>query len=97
MRQFLTLKDLIFILNESEATIRRRHAEARRGVGNFPQSVNGYKRKLLFRPEDIESWAAAVRQQQPVPHIESASQRSKRHTAAMASLIQKGVVLPSKK
>jgi hypothetical protein len=92
MRALFTLQDLIRILNYSEATLRRYIADARLGIGNFPLPVNdGFKRKLLFRPEDIESWIAASRQQQPVQNIESASQRSKRHTAAMKSLKLKGV------
>jgi predicted DNA-binding transcriptional regulator AlpA len=100
MQKLLTLRDLLPLLQVSEATIRRWLAETRRGAGNFPKPVNGFKRKLLFRPEDIESWAAAGRQQQPVRNIETASQRSKRHATALDRLRAKGVSVtpnPNKK
>jgi predicted DNA-binding transcriptional regulator AlpA len=98
MRKLLTFRDLLLILQISEPTLRRYIANARRGTGNFPLPVNdGFKRKLLFRPEDIESWLAAGRQQQPVHNFDTASQRSKRHSAAMKSLAGKGVILPSQK
>jgi len=89
MQKLLTLQDLIAILQVSEPTIRRWLAESRKGTGSFPKSVNGYKRKLLFRPEDIEVWAAAGRP--PPVAIESASSRAKRNDAAMSALRKKGV------
>ena len=91
MKKFYTLKDLMVFRNESEPTLRRRHAESLAGIGNFPRSVNAPGKKLLFRAEDVESWAATGRPPLSVPDIESASQRSKRHAAAMRSLQKKGV------
>jgi predicted site-specific integrase-resolvase len=78
LQKLLTLKDLIPVLNVSEATIRRWLA-----AGNFIKPVNGYKCKLLFRPEDLEIWLATGCQQQPVPNIESSSERKKRHDLPM--------------
>ena len=98
MRAFYTIKDLIALLRVSEATIRRWHSESRSGTGNFPKSVNGFKRKLLWNPTDIERWAAfqnATNPPLPIPELNR--ERSKRHSAAMQSLKQKGVILPSQK
>jgi len=93
IQQFLTLKQLVAILNESESTLRRRHAETLAGIGNFPRSVNAPGKKLLFRPEDIEAWASAGRP--PPTAAESGCQRSKRHAAAMKRLQSKGVRVAS--
>ena len=97
MQKLLTFRDLLAILQISEPTLRRWIAEARRGTGNFIKPVAGFKRKLLFRPEDFERWMKCHQQSTPVPNIESPTQRAKRHTAAMKSLANKGVVLPSQK
>jgi predicted DNA-binding transcriptional regulator AlpA len=91
MKKLLTLRDLIPILNISEATIRRRIAESRAGIGNFPKPViNGSRRKLLFNHDDIERWAGC-QQSAPVAKIESSTQRQRRHSAAMNRLKSKGV------
>ena len=95
MKKLLTLRDLMLILNCSESTLRRRHAETLAGIGNFPRSVNGFGKKLLFRPEDIEAWAAAGRP--PPVAVESTSQRSKRHAAALKRLQSKGVRITDSK
>lgn len=91
MQKLLTIKDLPPRLQVTESTIRKWHAKARKGQHSFPLSVNGFKCKLLFRQEDIESWATASRQQQSQPSIESAGSRSKRHRAACEALAKLGV------
>lgn len=98
MKKLLTFIDLLLILPVSESTLRRYIAKARRGTGNFPLPVNeGFKRKLLFRPEDIERWVATQNSAAPQPPIpESSRERSKRHSAAMKILAQKGVTLGSR-
>ena len=90
MQKLLTLRDLLPILQVSEPTIRRWLAEARRGTGNFPKPINGFKRKLLFHPAEIERWAGCQQQPPPVA-FESTTQRKKRHAAAMESLSRMGV------
>jgi len=90
MRKLLTLKDLLLIIQVSEATLRRYIAS-----DNFVKPVSLPGRKLLFRPGDVEAWLAADSQQQPIPNFESSSERKKRHAAAMESLQRKGVTLPS--
>jgi integrase len=62
METLLTIRDLQDLLRVSEATLRRWLAEARKGTGDFPKPVNGFKRKLLFRPVDVEAWAGYQRQ-----------------------------------
>jgi predicted DNA-binding transcriptional regulator AlpA len=96
MKKLLTLRDLMPILNISEATIRRRIAESRAGIGNFPKPVTGFRRKLLFRPEDIESWMGCQQRAPPVANIEPAAQLSKRHSAALERLRSKGVKVAPK-
>lgn len=98
MRRLLTFQNLLAILPISEATLRRRISESRRGIGNFPKSVNRPGRKLLFRPEDVELWVASQNSADPQPPIpESTRERAKRHAIAMKALAGKGVVLPSQK
>jgi predicted DNA-binding transcriptional regulator AlpA len=91
MKKLLTLRDLMPILNLSEATIRRRIAESRAGIGNFPKPVNNEsRRKLLFNPDEVELWAGC-QQSAPVAKIESSTQRQRRHSSAMKRLEAKGV------
>ena len=94
MKKLLTLRDLMLILNLSEATLRRRISESRKGIGNFPKPVCGSKCKLLFNPDEVELWAGC--QQRAPPEIESASQRTKRHNAALERLRSRGVKIAPK-
>jgi predicted DNA-binding transcriptional regulator AlpA len=96
MKPLLTILDLVNLLRVSESTLRRWIAESRRGLNSFPKPVNGFKRKLLWHPVDIELWMTAGRQQQPVPNFGSPTERKKRHTAAMSRLQSKGVKIASK-
>jgi transposase len=96
MQALLTIKDLQDFFRVSEPTIRRWLSEARKGEGNFPKPVNGFKRKLLFRPADVERWAGCEQQQAPV-RVESAKSREKRHNAAMKRLQTKGVSVANTK
>jgi len=92
MQKLLTLQDLLPILRVSEATLRRWLAETRKGMGNFPKPINGFKRKLLFHPDEIERWMNSG--QSPPPVIESSSQRKKRHAAACLALQKHGINVP---
>ncbi|MDR0326861.1 MAG: AlpA family transcriptional regulator [Planctomycetaceae bacterium] len=96
MQKLLTLRDLMPILNLSEATIRRRISERRTGIGNFPKPITASKRKLLFHPDEIDRWANC-QQSVPVAKIESPTQHQHRHTAAMNRLKSKGVRVPRSK
>ena len=93
MKKLLTFKDLLPILSVSEATLRRWLAETRKGIGDFPKPINGFKRKLLWSPSDIEFWLSRHQKSAPVCNveIESATQRSKRYNTAMKALEKKGV------
>ena len=94
MKKLLTLRDLVLVLNISEATLRRRITESRKGIGDFPKPISGFKRKLLFNPDDIERWAGC-RQRAP-PEFEPTSQRTKRHNAALERLRSRGVKITPK-
>ena len=96
MKKLLTFQDLLSILQVSEATLRRWLAETRAGRGNFPKPITGFKRKLLFHPDDIERWTGCQQQPTPIVKVESASRRTQRHNAAIASLRAKGVKVASK-
>jgi len=91
MQALLTIQDLIPLLRVSEPTLRRWLAETRKGTGNFPKPINGFKRKLLFHPDEIERWAGCRQQSTPVAKIESVAARQRRHNAALSSLRSKGV------
>ena len=91
MQSLLTLQDLLPLLKVSEPTLRRWLAETRKGTGSFPMPINGFKRKLLFHPDEIERWAGCRQQSTPVAKIESATQRTKRNNAALNRLRSKGV------
>jgi predicted DNA-binding transcriptional regulator AlpA len=90
MQKLLTFKDLLLILGVSEATGRRYIA-----ADDFPKPVSGIRKKLLFRPEDIERWVGC-RDPPSGVQIESAAQRSKRHADAMDRLRAKGVKVSPK-
>ena len=98
MQPLLTIPDLVVLLRVSEPTLRRWLSESRKGIGNFPKPVNGFKRKLLWNPAAIERWVAFQNSANPQPPIpESPSERKKRHSAALKLLKQKGVILSSQK
>lgn len=96
MQTLLTLQDLLPLLKVSEPTLRRWLFESRNGTGTFPKPINGFKRKLLFHPADIERWSGCSQQPTTAPKIESASARSKRNKAALASLRARGVNVAAK-
>jgi predicted DNA-binding transcriptional regulator AlpA len=92
MQKLLTFKDLLLIIGVSEVTLRRWIA-----AGTFVKPVTtGFKRKKFWNPADVERWMGSRDPPTPV-QIESASQRSKRHAAAMKRLQSKGVRVPNSK
>jgi predicted DNA-binding transcriptional regulator AlpA len=94
----LTFQNLLSDIPVSEATLRRLISDGRKGIGNFPLPITGSKRKLLFNPDDIERWMNSHRQSPPDAKVEeSATQRSKRHAAAMKRLESKGVRVANSK
>jgi len=97
MTKLLTLRDLMSILNLSEATLRRRIAESRAGIGDFPKPLTGFRRKLLFHPDDIERWAGCRQRAPPVAKIEPAASRAKRHRDALERLRAKGIKIDPQK
>lgn len=91
MRAFYTFQDLLAISRLSESTARRRLDESRKGIGNFPKPIDGFKRKLLFYPDEVERWATCQQQPMPVARVETETQRQRRHKIAMKALERKGV------
>jgi hypothetical protein len=91
MRAFYTFQDLLAISRLSESTARRRLKESRNGVGQFPKPIDGFKRKLLFHPDEVQRWATGQHQSAPVTKVESETQRQRRHKMAMSALEKKGV------
>jgi predicted DNA-binding transcriptional regulator AlpA len=91
MQKFFTFKNLLCVLGVSEATGRRYIA-----ADDFPKSVSGSGKKLLFRPEDIDAWIARHQRSPPVQIESSAAQRQQRHKAAVNRLRAKGVKVSPK-
>ena len=81
----------MFIANISESTAHRRLKESRNGVGGFPKPIDGFKRKLLFHPDEVQRWATGQHQSAPVVKVESETQRQRRHNMAIKALEKKGV------
>ena len=89
----LTIKDICRIFHVAEVSVYRWVKEARLGKSQFPLPINGMlqgKRKLLWSRNAIIAFQNANSPQPPIV-IESATQRKKRHTAAMDSLSRMGV------
>jgi predicted DNA-binding transcriptional regulator AlpA len=93
----LVIQDVMRIFHVSQPTVYRWIAEARAGKSRFPLPINGTdgrKRKLLWNHNDILVFQHA-NNSQPLT-IESATQRQKRHSAAMERLRSMGVNMVSK-
>jgi predicted DNA-binding transcriptional regulator AlpA len=90
----LTITDVMKIFSISQPTVYRWLALARRGESRFPLPVGGRKQKLRWSRESILAFQNANNPQPP--NIESASERNKRHRAAMERLRSKGVKITSK-
>ena len=91
----LTVHDIMQIFHISQVSVYRWVSLARQGKGNFPLPLGGHKQKLLWTREAITAYQHA-KGIQAVPNIESASQRQKRHAAAMNRLRSKGVKIAPK-
>ena len=92
MKKPLTFQNLLSDIPYSESTLRRLISDSRKGIGDFPKPITGFKRKMLFNSDDIQRWMSS-QQQQPssVEKVESETQRQRRHKTALASLRAKGV------
>ena len=90
----LGIHDVMKIFNISQPTVYRWLALARQGKSRFPLPVGNMKQKLRWNRADILVFQTA---NSPLPlHVESASQRQKRHNTAMNRLRAKGVKVASK-
>jgi len=93
---YLHLPDLMALFGVAESTVRRWTSEARAGRSRFPLPLdmgrNGNKKgKLFWSRESIIAFQNNNQSQAP-PNIESsATQRQRRHNAAMSRLQAKGV------
>lgn len=96
MKKPLTFQNLLSDIPVSESTLRRLISDSRKGIGDFPKPITGFKRKLLFNPDDIERWMRS-QQSTPVAKVESETQRQRRHKTAMKALERKGVRVPNSK
>ena len=89
MERLLTITDIMKIFGVSQVTVYRWIALARQGQHRFPLPIGDYKQKLRWSREVIAAYQNASNPS--VPKIESASERSKRNKAALASLRARGV------
>jgi len=97
MKKPLTFQNLLSDISYSESTLRRLISDSRKGIGDFPKPITGFKRKLLFNPDDIQRWMSSQQQSTPDTKVESPTQLSKRHSAAMNRLSARGVHVPNSK
>jgi len=85
----LTVSDVMKIFGVSQVSVYRWVALARQGKHRFPLPIGDYKQKLRWNRDAIVAYQNA---NNPQPaKMESASQRQKRHVAAMDRLRSKGV------
>jgi predicted DNA-binding transcriptional regulator AlpA len=55
-QNLLTIREVAEYYGLSIQSIRRRLRESKNKSGSFPSPVFGYKKKLLFHRNEIESW-----------------------------------------
>ena len=91
----LTIQDIMRIFHVSQVSVYRWVSLARQGKGNFPLPIGEHRQKLLWSRESIIAYQKTNETQSP-PTIESATQRQKRHTAAMNRLRSKGIKITPK-
>ena len=95
MPETFTVEDLMRIFQLSRVSIYRRLREARAGRGGLPLPIpTGTKRSLRWNAEDVRKFMQSADdepQTQPTLKIESATQRQKRHNAAMKQLERFGI------
>ena len=96
MKKPLTFQNLLSDIPVSESTLRRLISDSRKGIGDFPKPITGFKRKLLFHPDDIERWLRSQQQPTPVAKFESPTKHQRRHIAALERLRSKGVKVATK-
>jgi len=88
------MDDLTEIFRVSAPTVNRWLRDAREGKSNFPLPINGPRRRLLWDRDAILAYlSGGVSVTSPIPKIESAAQRRKRHDAAMESLKKHGITI----
>ena len=92
----LTVADIMEMFGVSQVTVYRWIALARQGKHRFPLPIGDYKQKIRWSREAITAYQNA-NTPQPAVRIESASQRSKRHNAAMKSLEKRGVPVKNRR
>jgi len=94
----LKIKDMMRIYGMSRVSVYRKVADARAGRGGFPLPLTGYKKQLLWNPDEVERYCQAQPAAPPV-NVPSPSKQTKlmrerrEHTAAI--LAEHGIKLNS--
>ena len=57
---FMNFKEVCVYFGLSPSTVRRILIRLKQGVSTFPMPVTGWKRKALWRREEIENWQEAA-------------------------------------
>ena len=95
LNPLLTIKDIMQLFGYSRNTVYRRLREARAGRGGIPLPIpTGAKRSLRWNAEDVRKFLESANdtpQKSPTQEIESATQRQRRHNAAMKELERFGI------
>ena len=91
----LTIDDIMKIFHLSRNSVYRRLREARAGRGGLPLPIpTGTKRSLRWNAEDVRNFLQSANDAPktlPTLKIESATQRQRRHNAAMKQLERFGI------
>ena len=91
----LTTEDMMRIFGLSRTSIYRRLKEARAGRGGLPLPIpTGTKQAIRWNAEDVKKFLENANDQpqtSPTLEIESATQRQRRHNAAMKKLERFGI------
>ena len=61
--ELLDIQQTADLLKLSVATVRLRLYERRRGVGDFPQPISGFKRKCFWLRSEIERYVERLNEQ----------------------------------
>jgi predicted DNA-binding transcriptional regulator AlpA len=97
LEPLLEIRDIMRIFGYPRSTVYRRLREARAGRGGLPLPIpTGAKRSLRWNAEDVRKFLENTDKAPPTQEIETATQRQRRHNAAMKTLERFGIKVPQK-
>ena len=89
MMTLLTIEEVSSITRCSVSTVRRRIADARKGLSTFPLSIHGDRKRGLWRLDDIELWNESPSPDMPNVPYDTPTTRQRRLKAIHNELLEK--------